>query len=101
MPKIECENIPEQNLLAQGVIEVVKRRVSNAGFITLNKLISKLDYFSMLLFSAGLHDFETIKREYSSVFRFLIDCLPMSIVYGNPKIRINACDIFTWIIKEI
>lgn len=84
LPKIESAVLPQHNLLAHGVMEVVKNRIDNTGFITLNGLLSELDCFSLLKFSDSQCDSEIIKSEYGSAMRYIIDCLPMKIIYGNP-----------------
>lgn len=100
LPKVEKKINSCHNLLAYGVMEAVKNRIDKAGFITLNHLVSELDCFSLLIFSDALRDAETIKREYGTVMRYLIDCYPMKILYENPKVHVEHCNPFSWLIKE-
>lgn len=100
LPKIEKGINSCHNLLAHGLMAVVKSRIDNAGFITLNRLISELDCYSLLKFSDSQCDTETIKNEYDSVLLYLIDSIPMKIIYGNPAKIITPCRLFSWLNPE-
>lgn len=100
LPQIERTATSQHNLLANVVMEVVRNRINNIGFITLNGLLSELDCYSLLRIAESNHDSKTIQSEYDSVLRCLIEYLPMKIVSGNPAESINPGSLFSWLDSE-